>query len=57
MKFKLFDESNEKDLDRYINMFLEEDMEVIDIKFSTSVSIFSSEQVFCFSALIVYIPK
>ena len=55
VKVKLFDESHEKDLERSINLFLsEEDIEVIDIKFSTSISIFSSEQVYCFSAMIIY---
>lgn len=45
------------DLERDINEFLENDIEVIDIKFNSSVSIFSSDQVFCFSALIVYTKK
>ena len=57
MKVKIFDESHEKDLESDINEFLLNDIEVIDIKFSSSVSIFSEEQVFCFSALIVYIKK
>lgn len=54
MKVKIFDESHEKDLERDINEFLDEDIDVVDIKFSTSVSIFSSEQIYCFSALIIY---
>ena len=54
MKVKLFDESHEIDLERDINMFLDCDIEVIDIKFSTSVSIFSEEQIYCFSAMIIY---
>ena len=57
MKVKVFDESHEKDLERNINEFLLEDIEVIDIKFSTSISIFSNEQIYCFSALIVYTKK
>lgn len=57
MKVKIFDESHEKDLEKDINEFLCNDMEVIDIKFSNSVSIFSNEQIYCFSALIVYIDK
>ena len=57
MKVKIFDESHEMDLERDINEFLENDIEVIDIKFNSSVSIFSSDQVFCFSALIVYTKK
>lgn len=57
MKVKIFDESHEKDLERDINEFLENDIEVIDIKFSNSVSIFSEEQIYCFSAMIIYTKK
>ena len=55
MKVKVFDESHEEDLENDINKFLEEkEIEVIDIKFSVSTSIFSEEQVYCFSALVMY---
>ena len=55
MKVKLFDEGHEKDLEVAINEFLsEEEVEVIDIKYQVAVSVFSEEQVFCFSAMIVY---
>ncbi len=55
MKVKVFDESHEEDLENDINKFLEEkEIEVIDIKFSVSTSIFGEEQVYCFSALIMY---
>ena len=55
MKVKVFDESHEEDLENEINKFLEEkEIEVIDIKFSVSTSIFGEEQVYCFSALIMY---
>lgn len=55
MKVKLFDEGHEKDLEAAINEFLsEEEVEVIDIKYQVAVSVFSEEQVFCFSAMIVY---
>lgn len=56
MKVKLFDEGHEKDLEASINDFLENfNGEIIDIKYQTAVSVFSDEQVFCFSAMIVYI--
>ena len=56
MKVKIFDESHERDLEFSINSFISnEDIEVIDIQFRTSVSIFSEEQIYCFSALIIYI--
>ena len=55
MKVKIFDEEDEKDLENDINEFLEDlDEEVIDIKYQVSVGIFSEEQVFCFSAMIIY---
>ena len=54
MKVKVFDEGHEKDLEEAINKFiLEEEPEIIDIKFSTAVAVFE-EQIYCFSALIVY---
>ena len=53
MKVKVFDENHEKDLEASINDFLENVEEVIDIKFSVSVAI-SEEQIYCFSALILY---
>ena len=54
MKVKVFDEGHEKDLEDAINKFiLAEDPEIIDIKFSSAVAI-SEEQIYCFSALIVY---
>ena len=55
MKIKLFDESHEKDLEEAINKFiLEKGIEIIDIKFSVAVSIYAEEQVYCFSALLLY---
>lgn len=55
VKVKIFDEEDEKDLESDINDFLADlDREVIDIKFQVSVGVFSEEQVFCFSAMIVY---
>ncbi len=53
MKVKVFDESHEKDLEHDINEFIG-DVKVIDIKFQVAVSIFAEEQVYCFSALIMY---
>ena len=54
MKVKIFDLEDEKDLENEINNFLDDDMEVIDIKYSVSSSIYSEEQIFCFSAMIIY---
>jgi len=58
MKVKIFDEESEIDLQSDINMFLDnDDIEVFDIKFSTSSCIYSNEQIYCFSALIIYSVK
>ena len=55
MKVKIFDEESEKDLEEKINDFLSDlDGEIIDINFQVSVSIFSEEQIYCFSGMIIY---
>lgn len=54
MKVKIFDCDNEEDLQDKINDFLKEEIEVFDIKFQVSSSIFGEEQIYCFSALIMY---
>ena len=55
MKIKIFDESHEKDLEEDINKFLEEKQpKIIDIKYAVSCSIYAEEQIYCFSALILY---
>lgn len=58
MKVKIFDEEYEKDLEEDINNFLG-DMsgEVVDIKYQVSTSVYSEEQIYCFSAMIIYISK
>lgn len=55
MKVKVFDESHEKDLENAVNMFLSTlNSDIIDIKYQVSVSIFGEEQIYCFSAMIIY---
>lgn len=55
MKVKVFDEAHEKDLELAINNFLEDfSGEIIDIKYQVAISVFSEEQIYCFSAMIVY---
>lgn len=55
MKVKLFDMEDELDLEVAINDFLDNiSGEVIDIKYQVSMGIFSEEQVYCFSAMIIY---
>ena len=55
MKVKLFDENHELDLEKSINKFLsDKDIELIDIKYQVALSIVGEEQIFCFSAMIIY---
>ncbi len=53
MKVKIFDDEHEKDLEDDINEFII-DKEIFDIKYSTSIAVSGEDQIFCFSALIVY---
>ena len=46
MKVKLFDYEDESDLEEAINDFLEDDMDIIDIKYSVSSCVFSEEQIY-----------
>ncbi len=58
MKVKIFDESHEKDLEEDINEFLKEkDREIVSIQFNVSNAIYGEEQIYCFSALILYQEK
>ncbi|MCI6847315.1 MAG: sporulation protein Cse60 [Erysipelotrichaceae bacterium] len=55
MKVKVFDESHEKDLEEAINNYIKEkEIKVIDIKFSVSACVYAEEQIYCFSALVMY---
>ncbi len=55
MKVKVFDEEDEKDLENDINDFLDGlEKEIIDIKYQVSCSIVGEEQIYCFSAMIIY---
>jgi len=55
MRVKLFDENHEKDLETAINLFLKTlNGDIIDIKYQLSTAINGEEQIFCFSAMVVY---
>lgn len=55
MQVKIFDENHEKDLEKSVNEFLNNcNGDIIDIKYQVSVALFSEEQIFCFSAMIMY---
>ena len=53
MKVKIFDEESEVDLEEDINKFVET-VDVIDIKYQVSLGLFYEEQIYCFSAMIIY---
>lgn len=56
MKVKIFDEMHEKDLEDSVNVFLDElePSDIISIKYQVAISMFGEEQIYCFSAMIVY---
>ena len=55
MKVKVIDESHELDLESSVNNFLSEvEGDVIDIKYQVATPLYRDEQIFCFSAMIIY---
>ena len=54
MRVKLFDESHERDLEISLNKFLSTVQLVVDIKYNVSVVINGEEQIYCFSAMVIY---
>lgn len=53
MKIKMFDESHESDLEESVNSFIS-GVDVIDIKYQVSIAINGEEQIYCFTAMIIY---
>lgn len=55
MKVKIFDENHEKDLEDAINDFLHnKNIELIDIKYQLSIMYDYKDQIYCYSALLLY---
>lgn len=55
MKVKIFDYEDESDLQKAMNEFLGDlDGEVVDIKYAISSFPSGEEQIYCFSAMIIY---
>ncbi|AEN87285.1 Sporulation protein cse60 [Priestia megaterium WSH-002] len=52
----MFDKEHEKDLEFAVNRFLRklEDEDVVDIKYQVTVDVDRDEQVYCFSAMVMY---
>ena len=55
MKVKVIDESHEKDLENSVNAFLSSgNFDIIDIKYQVAIGVCGEEQLYCFSAMIIY---
>ncbi len=54
MKVKVYDEECEKDLENSVNAFLQKDIDVVDIKYQVAIATSGEEQLYCFSAMIIY---
>ena len=50
-------EAYELDLEEAINKFIKTGVDIIDIKFQTAIEIVGEEQIYCFTALIMYSEK
>ena len=58
MKVKLFDENHERDLEKNINEFLKtNNCDIIDIKYQVAIAMFGEDQIYCFSAMLIYEEK
>ena len=58
MKVKCFDENHEKDLEMAVNTFLSTiNADIIDIKFQVAIAMQGEDQIFCFSAMVIYNEK
>ncbi len=58
MKVKCFDENHEKDLEIKINSFLASlNGELIDIKYQVAIAMQGEDQLYCFSAMVIYCEK
>lgn len=57
MLVKIIDESHEKDLEYSVNSFLKTIDELIDIKYQVAITAVGEEQIYCFTAMIIYRNK
>lgn len=53
MKVKIFDMDHELDLEEEINNFIK-DKEIVDIKYNIAIEAIGEEQIYCYSAMIIY---
>ena len=58
MHVKLFDENHENDLETSINEFLKNNnCDIIDIKYQVAIAMSGEDQIYCFSAMVIYNEK
>lgn len=59
MKVKIFDEGHEKDLEDSVNKFLSDldDDNIVDIKYQVSTMYDYKDQIYCYSAMVIYKTK
>ena len=58
MKVRIFDEEHEKDLEDSINDFFDEEYyDIIDIKYCVAVATPGDDQIYCYSAMVIYKDK
>lgn len=56
MKVKVFDCENENELEEVVNEFIF-DKEIVDIKYQVSIGVCGEDQLYCFSAMIIYLDR
>lgn len=55
MFVKIFDENHEEDLEGAVNDFINNDgIKVIDIKFQVAIMYDNKDQIYCYTAMIIY---
>lgn len=59
IQVKVFDEAHEDDLSEAINTFLvnHPNIDLFDIKYATAIGVDKEEQLYCFSAMLIYRDK
>ena len=58
MKVKCFDENTEKELEQKINAKLcSTKSDIIDIRYQVAIAVQGEDQIYCFSAMVVYSEK
>lgn len=56
IEIKVFDEEHEDDLTEAVNAWMKEHAHIrlLDIKFSTAIAHVEEEQIYCFSAMVIF---